>query len=77
MEIDEQEQIVTEQLQELALQEIEGVAAGLIIAGEYLDHILHKDDAASLEKQKAMSSTLACFALFAGRDIMRSLGEFR
>lgn len=52
MEIDEQEQIVTEQLQELALQEIEGVAAGLIIAGEYLDHILHKDDAASLEKQK-------------------------
>lgn len=77
MEIDEQEQIITEELQELALQGMEGAAAGLIIAGEYLSTLLHDKNNESQEHKLAMSSTLACFTAFAGREIMRCTFAFR
>ncbi|EAW1171789.1 hypothetical protein S922_09060 [Salmonella enterica subsp. enterica] len=76
MEDDEQEQVVTEQLQALALQDLEGLASGLMIAGEYLGHLLQNEEATTIERQRAMSSLLARFALYSGRNIMRSLGAF-
>ena len=78
MEMSEQEQIETEQkemeeLHELALKVMEGIATGLIIAGECPPHLLHEGNEVRPERKLAMASALACFTSFAGREVMRNL----
>lgn len=76
METEEQERIEAEQLQSLALEAMEGIAAGLLIAGEHLTHLLHESGDEGAAHKLAMSSALACFSTFAGREVMRCIYTF-